>query len=83
MAAEFLRHSASRKLESMNTFDPEDNSTAVGPLARWYRVLRLAAVKTFLEAESSAALNTADSLPRTLSGKFSQESGRARKSAGA
>ncbi len=69
VAAEFLRQSSITKIEAMTTLDQREESTKIPPLAHWYSALRLAAMKTLLEAESAAARSMAESLPRALSAK--------------
>jgi DNA-binding PadR family transcriptional regulator len=83
VAAEFLKQSSVTKMESLATVDQREYSTDVAPLARWYSELRLLATKTLLEAESAAARNMAESLPRILSEHSGQGSRGTRKAAGA
>jgi DNA-binding PadR family transcriptional regulator len=67
LAAEFLRQSADRKIEYLNSIEPGDDLADAAPLARWYSALRLTAAKTLLKAESNASRTMAESLPRKLS----------------
>ncbi len=66
VAAEFLRQSSDTKIEALAIVDQRKGSTEIPPLAQWCIALRLAATKTLLEAESTAACTMAESLPRPL-----------------
>jgi DNA-binding PadR family transcriptional regulator len=67
LAADFLRQSGNRKMESVAA--TQLTSDAVAPLARWYTDLRSSTSKALLAAETEAIRATADSLPRSLMGK--------------
>jgi DNA-binding PadR family transcriptional regulator len=69
IAAEFLRESAYKKLETQEGGQPDGDPRKVTPLARLYGEMRSAAAKALLTAECSAIRAMADSLPRSLTGK--------------
>jgi DNA-binding PadR family transcriptional regulator len=68
-AADFLRRSADRKMESIGAPETIDDLSALAPLARWYSDLRSSAARTLLTAESSTIRAMADALPWKLSDK--------------
>jgi DNA-binding PadR family transcriptional regulator len=68
-AADFLRRSADRKMESIGAPEPIDDLSALAPLARWYSELRSSAARTLLTAESSTIRAMAEALPRNLTEK--------------
>jgi hypothetical protein len=68
LAADFLRQSADRKMESVATAEPIGNPGALPDLPRWYSDLRSSTAKALLTAESAAIRAMADALPRKLSG---------------
>ncbi|QNI31163.1 hypothetical protein H7849_18990 [Alloacidobacterium dinghuense] len=72
LAIEFLRESAHKKTDAIESIEEDDSSDASAPLARWYRTLRSAAAKALLKGESQAALAMAESLPRSLPKKRKQ-----------
>jgi DNA-binding PadR family transcriptional regulator len=67
LAADFLRQSADKKMESIATIELSGDATA--PLARWYADLRSETAKAVLRAESDAIRAMAEALPRSLTGK--------------
>jgi hypothetical protein len=69
LAADFLRQSADRKMESVTSVEPMGEEGKLPPLPRWYSDLRSSIAKALLTAESSAIRAMADALPRKLSGK--------------
>jgi hypothetical protein len=69
LAADFLRQSADRKMESVAASEPTGNPGDLLPLPRWYNDLRSSTAKALLTAESSAIRAMADALPRKFSGK--------------
>jgi DNA-binding PadR family transcriptional regulator len=69
LAADFLRQSADKKMESIAAAELTAGSVAAVPLARWYTDLRSETAKALLSAESEAIRAMADSLPRSLTGK--------------
>ncbi len=69
LAANFLRRSADRKLESVATVEWMETSGALPPLPRWYSDLRSSTAKALLKAESTAIRAMADALPRKLTRK--------------
>jgi DNA-binding PadR family transcriptional regulator len=68
-AADFLRRSADRKMESTTAPEAIDALSALAPLAQWYSELRSSAARTLLAAESSAIRAIAEALPRNLTVK--------------
>jgi DNA-binding PadR family transcriptional regulator len=68
-AADFLRRSADRKMESIGVPEPIDDRNVLAPLARWYSELRSSAARTLVAAESSALRAMARTLPRNLTGR--------------
>src|SRR5664280_578957 len=66
LAADFLRQSAEKKIESIAVAEPTGDSGAVTPLARWYTDLRSATTKALLTAEAEAIRAGAGALPRSL-----------------
>ena len=69
LAADFLRKSGDKKMESIATTDLAGDPGDVTPLARWYTDVRSEAAKALLTAECSVIRSMADTLPRTLRGK--------------
>ena len=69
LAANFLRQSADKKIESIAVAESARDSGAVAALARWYTDLRCETAKALLTAESEAIRAMADALPRKLTGK--------------
>jgi DNA-binding PadR family transcriptional regulator len=69
LAADFLRQSGDKKLESIATTELAVDPGDVTPLARWYTDVRFEAAKALLTAECSVIRAMADSLPRSLTGK--------------
>ena len=69
LAADFLRKSGDKKMESIATTDLAGDPGDVIPLARWYTDVRSEAAKALLTAECSVIRSMADTLPRTLRGK--------------
>lgn len=63
-AAEFLRQSAAKLLESVDRTQESDDPKTAPQLALLYRHLRSAAVTELAERESAAALAMAKALPR-------------------
>jgi DNA-binding PadR family transcriptional regulator len=68
LAADFLRQSADRKMESVAAVEPIGNPSKLAPLPRWYSDLRSSTAKALLTAEAAAIRAMADALPRKLSG---------------
>ncbi len=68
LAADFLRQSADRKMESAVAVEPIGNPGELPLLPRWYSELRSSTAKSLLTAESAAIRAMADALPRKLSG---------------
>jgi hypothetical protein len=66
-AANYLRRSVNRTLETKPAVDEPDNSHALPPLAFWYRRLRSVSAKALAKGESAAALRMAKSLPKRFS----------------
>ena len=69
LAADFLRQSGDKKMESIAAAELTAGSVAAVPLARWYTDVRSEAAKALLTAECSVIRSMADTLPRTLRGK--------------
>src|ERR1017187_423349 len=69
LAADFLRQSADKKMESIAGVELTGGLGEVAPLARWYTDLRSATAKALLTAESEAIRALADALPRKLTEK--------------
>jgi len=69
LAADFLRRSGDKKMESIAATDLTSSPGAIAPLARWYTDLRSETAKALLTAESEAIRAMADALPRKLTGK--------------
>src|ERR1035441_10059844 len=69
LAADFLRQSADKKMESIATTELAGDQGDVTPLARWYTDLRSETAKALLTAESEAIRAMADALPRKLTSK--------------
>ena len=72
LAADFLRRSGDKKMESIATTELAGDPGDVTPLARWYTEVRSAAAKALLTAESEAIRAMADALPRKLTGRPSR-----------
>jgi DNA-binding PadR family transcriptional regulator len=72
LAADFLRQSADKKMESIAAAELTAGSVAAVPLARWYTDLRSETAKTLLAAESEAIRVLANDLPRKLTGRPSR-----------
>ena len=69
LAADFLRQSADKKMESVAAAEPIGDPGKLPPLPRLYSELRSSTTKALLKAESAAIRAMADALPRKLSGK--------------
>jgi len=69
LATDFLQQSASKKLESIEWLQAEEESGSISSLANWYAKLRASSTKALLKAESAAALKMAEALPRRLPDK--------------
>jgi DNA-binding PadR family transcriptional regulator len=72
LAADFLRQSADKKMESIAAAELTAGSVADIPLARWYTDLRSETAMALLTAESKATRAMADALPRKLTGRPSR-----------
>jgi DNA-binding PadR family transcriptional regulator len=64
LAADFLRQSAARKLESIRSAEGIHEPSSFPPLALWYRKLRSTSAATLTKRESAAAIAMAKALPR-------------------
>jgi DNA-binding PadR family transcriptional regulator len=82
LAANFLRQSADKKMESVATAEPIRNPEALRLLPRWYSDLRSSTAKTLLTAESAAIRAMADALPRKLSHRSSHSTRATKKQKG-
>jgi hypothetical protein len=82
LAADFLRQSADKKMESAGATEPIGDPGKLPRLPRLYSDLRSSTAKALLTAESAAIRAMADALPRKLSGKpgDSTRSGKKQKS---
>jgi DNA-binding PadR family transcriptional regulator len=69
LAADFLRQSADKKMESAGAAERIGDPGRLPPLPRLYSELRSSTAKALLTAESVAIRAMADALPRKLSGK--------------
>ena len=69
LAANFLRQSADKQMESIAANELTGGQGAVAPLARWYTDLRSGTTKALLAAESEAIRAMAAALPRKLTDK--------------
>lgn len=69
VAANFLRESAKKKIESQSADESDSHSAKLAPLARWYTELRSATAKAVLAAEAEALSAMAEMLPRNLTSK--------------
>jgi DNA-binding PadR family transcriptional regulator len=69
LAANFLRQSGDKKMESIATTELAGDQGDVTPLARWYTDFRSQTAKALLTAECSVVRAMADSLPRSLTAK--------------
>jgi DNA-binding PadR family transcriptional regulator len=82
LAADFLRQSADKKMESAGAAEPIGNPGKLPPLPRLYSELRSSTAKALLTAESVAIRAMADALPRKLSSKPSHSTPAAKKQKG-
>src|ERR1035441_8451358 len=73
LAADFLRQSADKKMESIATTELAGDQGDVTPLARWYTDLRSATTKALLTAEADAIRAMAEALPRKVNGRHRKE----------
>lgn len=78
LAADFLRQSAARKLESIASIELPNESASLPPLAFWYRELRSASAKAILKGGSAAALAMAGALPQDLTRESRRTKGQPR-----
>jgi DNA-binding PadR family transcriptional regulator len=69
LAANFLRESANKKMQSLAVDEPDSDCGELAPLAHWYTDLRSATAKALLAAEAEAIRTMADALPRKLTAK--------------
>jgi DNA-binding PadR family transcriptional regulator len=69
LATDFLQQSASKKLESIERLQAEEESSSISSIANWYARLRSSSTKALLKAESAAALKMAKALPQRFSAK--------------
>jgi hypothetical protein len=69
LAADFLRQSADKKMESVAAAEPIGNPAALPLLPQWYSHLRSSTAKALHTAKSVAIRAVADALPRKLSGR--------------
>ena len=69
LAADFLRRSADKKMESVGAAELSGDPGKLPPLPRLYSELRSLTTKSLLTAESAALRAMADALPRKLLGK--------------
>lgn len=69
LAVDFLRQSATRKLDSAKSFERRTEVGASPVLAGWYRKLRVTAAESLIQAEAAAALQLARMLPRVPAGR--------------
>ena len=69
LAADFLRQSADKKMESVGAAELSGDPGKLPPLPRLYSELRSLTTKSLLTAESAAFRAMADALPRKLLGK--------------
>ena len=81
LAADFLRQSADKKMESLNATEPASDATAL--LARWYTDLRSATAKALVKSEAEAIRAMARALPRILTGKPKRRAGSGKRHKGA
>ena len=72
LATDFLRQSALKKLEPLESMEAGRENSSVSSLANWYAKLRLTSAKTLLQAESGASLKLAEALPPRLPAKSTQ-----------
>ena len=80
LAADFLRQSADKKMESIDATEPTSDATAL--LARWYADLRSAAAKALVTSETEAIRAMADALPRNHTGKPKRSAGSVKRQKG-
>jgi DNA-binding PadR family transcriptional regulator len=80
LAADFLRQSADKKMESIDATEPTSDATAL--LARWYTDLRSATAKALVTSEAEAIRAMADALPRKLTGKPKRSAGSVKRQKG-
>jgi hypothetical protein len=66
LAADFLRQSADKKMESVAAIEPMGNLDKLPGLPRWYSDLRSSTAKALLTAESAAIRAMANALPQKL-----------------
>ncbi|MGA3161959.1 MAG: hypothetical protein ABSC77_12145 [Terracidiphilus sp.] len=64
LAVDFLRQSATRKRNFIDTVETPDQPASLPPLALWYSRLRSAAAEALKKGESAVTLAMAKSLPR-------------------
>jgi DNA-binding PadR family transcriptional regulator len=69
LAADFLRQSGDKKMESVTAAEPIGDPGKLSPLPRLYSELRSSTTKALLTAESAAIRAMAGALPRKLSDK--------------
>ena len=69
LAADFLRQSADKKMESLSTIEPTGNPGKMPLLPRWYSDLRSSTAKALLTAESAAIRAMAEALHPNHTGK--------------
>ncbi len=81
LAANFLRQSAGKKMESIDATELTSDATA--PLARWYTDLRSATAKVLITSEAEAIRAMAGALPRMPTGKPKRYAGSVKKQKGA
>jgi DNA-binding PadR family transcriptional regulator len=82
LAADFLRQSGDKKMESIATTELAGDQGDVTPLARWYTDLRSETAKALLTAESEAIRAMAEALPRKLIGKSRRSAGSVKRQKG-
>src|SRR5271154_6701851 len=70
LAADFLRQSADKKVESLEAIGENSNPEQVASLASWYSNLRSSSAKALLKGEASAARAMVEALPRRVSGNW-------------
>lgn len=66
LARDFLKRSATRKLDSIATVEEPANPDSMPSIAYWYRELRSASTKELLKSTAATALGMAESLPRKI-----------------
>src|SRR5277367_609728 len=70
LAADFLRQSADKKVESLEAIGENSNPEQMASLASWYSKLRSSSAKALLKGEASAARAMVEALPRRVSGNW-------------